>query len=651
MNRLVEISNYYGKNSEYVLAGGGNTSFKDGKYLYVKGSGTTLATIDQSGFVKMDLHKVNEIMNRKYSTDSTVREAQVLHDLMNARADGESKRPSVETSLHALMPFNFVVHLHPALVNGLTCAKDGEKVTEKLWGGEYIWIDIVEPGYTLAVKVKERLDNYRAEKGKDANVLILQNHGIFVGGDTVEDIKNTYDSIMNTLRGQIKAEADFSDTEYDGGRAALISPVIRVSVGEAGNCVSFVANKELMKIAGSKEAFASLTGAYTPDHIVYNKAEFLFVSYDEDLEKQYALITAAISDYMKKYGYAPRIIAVEKTGFFVLGKDAKSVEISTKLLLDEVKVSVYAESFGGVSFMPQRLVDFIKNWEVESYRSKKSASSDGGRIPNKIVVVTGSAQGFGQGIAEDLFKEGANVVLADLNYDLAKTVADRMNENAKGNRAFAYKCDVTSEQSVEEMLQATVLRFGGLDVFVNNAGIVRAGSLEEMTLGNFELVTKVNYNAYFICVKYASKIMKLQHRFDATRFSDIIQINSKSGLTGSNKNFAYAGSKFGGLGLTQSFALELIPYNIKVNSICPGNFLDGPLWTDPEKGLFVQYFRAGKVEGAKSVADVRKYYESKVPAGRGCQTSDVVKAIYYAIEQVYETGQAIPVTGGQNMLK
>ena len=144
--------------------------------------------------------------------------------------------------------------------------------------------------------------------------------------------------------------------------------------------------------------------------------------------------------------------------------------------------------------------------------------------------------------------------------------------------------------------------------------------------------------------------MKIQNKFNPDYYMDIIQINSKSGLSGSNKNFAYAGSKFGGIGLTQSFALELCPFNIKVNSVCPGNFLDGPLWTDPEKGLFVQYLRAGKVPGAKTIEDVKAHYESKVPMGRGCFPEDVAKAIFYCVEQSYETGQAIPVSGGQVML-
>jgi sorbitol-6-phosphate 2-dehydrogenase len=110
--------------------------------------------------------------------------------------------------------------------------------------------------------------------------------------------------------------------------------------------------------------------------------------------------------------------------------------------------------------------------------------------------------------------------------------------------------------------------------------------------------------------------MKTQFRFSKDYFSDIIQINSKSGLEGSKKNFTYAGSKFGGIGLVQSFALELIEYNIKVNAVCPGNFFEGPLWSDPKKGLFIQYLKSNKVPGARTIEDVRKFYESKVPMKR-----------------------------------
>ncbi len=274
-----------------------------------------------------------------------------------------------------------------------------------------------------------------------------------------------------------------------------------------------------------------------------------------------------------------------------------------------------------------------------------TVSTKTGRLAGKVAVVTGGAQGFGKGIAESMNAEGAYVVIADMNYDGAVATAGELEG------AIAVKANVSDEESVAAMYRETVLAFGGVDVLVANAGIVRAGSLEEMTKSNFELVTAVNYTAFFLCTKYAAAVMKIQHRFAPERLYDIIQINSKSGLAGSNKNFAYAGSKFGGIGLTQSFAMELAPFNIKVNAICPGNFLEGPLWTDPEKGLLVQYLKAGKVPGAKTTQDVLRFYESKVPLNRGCRTIDVARAIFYVCEQDYETGQAIPVTGGQEMLK
>ncbi|MDX9883277.1 MAG: SDR family NAD(P)-dependent oxidoreductase [Prolixibacteraceae bacterium] len=274
-----------------------------------------------------------------------------------------------------------------------------------------------------------------------------------------------------------------------------------------------------------------------------------------------------------------------------------------------------------------------------------------GRAEQRIAIVTGGAQGFGAGIVEHLMQNGASVVVADLNDEKGQELAASLNAVKRNNKALFVKTNVADAASVENLITETVKAFGGLDLFISNAGILRAGSLDEMTPETFELMTKVNYSAYFLCAKYASKVMKVQHQWKPNHFTDIIQINSKSGLKGSNKNFAYAGGKFGGIGLTQSFALELMPYKIKVNSVCPGNFFDGPLWADPETGLFVQYLRAGKVPGAKTIDDVKRFYEAQVPAGRGCTPLDVMRAVYYIIEQEYETGQAVPVTGGQNMLK
>ncbi|MEZ5072637.1 MAG: SDR family NAD(P)-dependent oxidoreductase [Bacteroidales bacterium] len=272
-------------------------------------------------------------------------------------------------------------------------------------------------------------------------------------------------------------------------------------------------------------------------------------------------------------------------------------------------------------------------------------------LVNRVIAVTGGSMGFGEGIARALYHRGAHVVLMDINRDAGEKVADELNRENRPNRALFLPCDVSRFESVEEAVYKSVLAFGGIDAMISNAGVLRAGGIHELDPADFDFLTRVNYTGYYHVVRAVVPVMEARNARSEHAFSDIIQINSKSGLAGSKKNFAYAGGKFGGLGLTQSFALELMPSRIKVNAICPGNFFEGPLWSDPETGLFRQYLEAGKVPGAKTIADVKRYYESLVPAGRGCRVEDVVRAISYVIEQEYETGQAVPVTGGQVMLR
>jgi len=269
---------------------------------------------------------------------------------------------------------------------------------------------------------------------------------------------------------------------------------------------------------------------------------------------------------------------------------------------------------------------------------------------NRVVAITGGAMGFGEGIARQLFGQGANVVVMDINEQEGIRLAKELNAHRTSNRAYFVNADVSSLESMQNAVFECILEFSGLDVLISNAGVLKAGSIEELDEKDFDFVTQVNYKGYYNCVKAVVPVMKLQNSYSSSNFGDIIQINSKSGLVGSKKNFAYAGSKFAGIGLTQSFALEFIEDRIKVNAICPGNFFEGPLWSDPTNGLFVQYLKAGKVPGALTVEDVKRHYESMVPAGRGCRVEDVVKAIKYVIDQEYETGQAIPVSGGQVML-
>jgi NAD(P)-dependent dehydrogenase (short-subunit alcohol dehydrogenase family) len=341
---------------------------------------------------------------------------------------------------------------------------------------------------------------------------------------------------------------------------------------------------------------------------------------------------------------------IRGVGLVAAGDSAAACSATLEVFLDMMSVAFLAQSFGGARAMSPEQVGFIERWEAESYRRKVGAGEIAGRVARKIAVVTGAAQGLGEGIARRLMAEGANVVVADLNEAAGEQAAQRLNVQAGSNRAAFVKVNVADPGSVDRLVEATVRRFGGLDVFISNAGVLRAGGLEDMTDENFELVTKVNYSAYFYCARAAARVMKLQNRYSPDSYGDIIQINSKSGLRGSRANFAYAGGKFGGVGLTQSFALELAPLRVKVNAICPGNFYEGPLWSDPVSGLFVQYLKAGKVPGAKTVEEVREFYMAQAPMRKGATPDDVATAVLYAVEQTCETGQAIPVTGGQVML-
>lgn len=659
---LIAISRKFGQDSRFVIAGGGNTSYKDENRLWVKASGHALATITEDGFAVLDRALLNEMGEKAYNEDTAIREEQVKNDLSVACIT-KDRRPSVETSLHNCMGFAFVVHLHPTLVNGLMCSVNAEAACKEIFP-DALYIEYTDPGYTLFKKVYDRIKAYKAEKGKEPQVIFLQNHGIFVGGDTTAEIEGIYSEVLGKLEAKVAAlpEGDtaVSETVTD------VVPAIRQMLSRSGRgfktlkvtknaLVDFFIDGCSVTLTGSvtdcpgKSGFDKIAKPFTPDIIVYCKSSYIFIEAesDEEILKQ---AEEEIEAFVSEKGYTPKVLLIKGIGLIAVGDSSRNAQIITDVFTDAMKIAFYAQSFGGEHPMERAWIDFIDNWEVENYRRKVASSASKGRVEGRTIIVTGAAQGFGEGIARELMAQGANIVVADLNEATGEKTAASFNEKAGANKAIFVKTNVADMASLRNLMKETILNFGALDAFVSNAGVVRAGGLDVMTPENFEFVTKINYEAYFFCAKVASHIMKIETKYDPEYFADIIQVNSKSGLRGSKANFAYAGGKFGGIGLTQSFALELAPYRVKVNSICPGNYYDGPLWSNPENGLFIQYLNAGKVPGAKTVQDVKDYYLAQVPMRKGCNPVDVCKAILYAIDQTGETGQAIPVTGGQVML-
>ncbi len=327
---------------------------------------------------------------------------------------------------------------------------------------------------------------------------------------------------------------------------------------------------------------------------------------------------AAVEAVKAHKGEALDAVCVENTGAFAVGAFA-----------EDARRKLAALSGKGVYAAP-------------ADRERYAGTELGGRV----ILVTGGAQGFGEGIVRALAAAGAQVLIADINLERGERLAEELCSLHGADAAAAVYMDVTREDSVIAAFDQVAELRGGLDGIVSNAGITRVGSLEEISLETFEMVFRINTTGYFLVAKYGSRLMKKGSGLNGN-YGDIVVISSKSGLFGHKFSFTYCGSKHAVMGMTDSMAKELIEYNIKVNAVCPGNYYGGPMWNDPETGLFAQYYRAGRVPGAKSVEEVKENYFRQEAFHRGVTPEDVALAVIYCIRQQYETGRFVTVSGGR----
>jgi rhamnose utilization protein RhaD (predicted bifunctional aldolase and dehydrogenase)/NAD(P)-dependent dehydrogenase (short-subunit alcohol dehydrogenase family) len=669
LEKLVEVSNHYGKAPDFVFAGGGNTSVKSASLLYIKPSGRTLGELQVEDFIAVDRKKVRKTLEKKYSTNPVKREEQVKQDLQDARLYFKpgwcGPRASVETALHEIIDHTFVVHTHPNLINGLTCGIKGKEVAAAIFGNEHIWVESTDPGYTLTNVLVKKLRAYQKKhSNKVPHIILLQNHGVFVSADTVEEIYAITRNLVTKIKKYIKQKTNVTQPLFDKNRLTIfskeeisfllniISPTLRRCLrGNSRKIILFNDSPEVRMVVGSSNGRGVVTkGTFSPDHMVYCKEKPLWIESSstraETLERK---VVSDLDKYIKTNNVEPKIVFIRGAGMLAIGDSYAEARISANAYSDFIKTAMHTSAFGGPRYMTKARVDFIESWEVEHYRRTLLSTTSQGRLHNRVAVVTGAGQGIGEGIARGLAKEGAHVVIADINTSTAEHVAEDLNSHYGLGTAAAVQVNVTNTRQIQKMVAKVVRLYGGLDILVNNAAILISGSTENLSDSQLETMTQVNYQGFFKIVRECAGILKRQSTPEF--MSDILLISSKSGLQGSPANALYAGSKFGGIGLMQSFAYEFIEHGIKVNAICPGNYFEGPLWADPKNGLFVQYLRAGKVPEAETIDDVREFYMQKCLMKKGVTLADILKAVLYAVEQEYETGQAIPVTGGQIMLK
>ena len=370
LKKLIEISRFYGKKKDYILAGGGNTSFKNDEHLWIKASGIYLENIDESGFVCLSRKQLKEISGRNYSSDALQREVEVKQDLNAAIVGGGERRPSVETSLHELIDYPFVVHTHPTLLNGLLCSNNAKDISSELFGKNVLFVEYTDPGYILFKKVEEELSMFRNRTNKDPNVIFLENHGVFVGANTIDEIKAIYLDIEQKVLSEIPCKIPDENIVHMGQE--IVQSLYNVFPSGMNLKTVGLTSWIIRHFTMNKQRFNKVTIPFTPDIIVYCKSRYLF--FEKEEFKQIGKVKEAVDEFIAREKYAPKVIAVQDKGIFVIDESEQSAITVGEVFQDFMKISFYAENFGGSKAMTPEQIEFIDNWEVENYRRKISKS-------------------------------------------------------------------------------------------------------------------------------------------------------------------------------------------------------------------------------------------------------------------------------------
>ncbi|MCX6220919.1 MAG: class II aldolase/adducin family protein [Bacteroidia bacterium] len=359
LQELVSVSQYFGRDKSFVLAGGGNTSYKTEDRMWIKASGISLASIKADGFVFLSRDRLKAISTKKYSDQALAREHEVKMDLNAAILDNSTLRPSVETSLHNAIGYRFVVHTHPTIVNAMLCSVKAKEQCLSLFGEKALFIPYTDPGYILFKKVEAEINNFEKKWGEIPKVIFLENHGVFVGADSVEEIHLIYTNLIQ------KIENNFVDQMPSLQTIFLNKDVLKVVINSHRGFEGLIAmgfKSDLVDLfVSDKKSFEKVEKSFTPDDIVYCKAYYLFVQKIE-------LLKESVEEYHRSYGYLPKVIALKNIGVFSIEENEKSARTVWEVFENILKISFYSENFGGPHFLNERQIAFIDNWEVENYR-------------------------------------------------------------------------------------------------------------------------------------------------------------------------------------------------------------------------------------------------------------------------------------------
>ncbi|WP_309088400.1 bifunctional aldolase/short-chain dehydrogenase [Domibacillus sp.] len=598
VEELVYRSNLIGSDRAVCNWGGGNTSMKttekdfrgrDIEVMWVKGSGSDLATMKAENFTGLNLEDIRPLIERDEMPD-----AEMVEYLTHCMIDSKHPRMSIETLLHAFLPFKHVDHTHPDAIISLCCADNGKEIAKEIYGDRFVWVPYVRPGFTLSKMIAEGVKN-----NPNAELVLMEKHGLVTWGETSEEAYSQTINIINEAENYIQNKQ--KQTEAFGGQVyeslteeerqnvlAAVMPVIRGAVsGEKKMILTYDDAEDVLQFVNSRNAGTlSQVGAACPDHLVHTKMKPLYIDWDpqngtteELIEKVKAGVEqfkAEYKEYFERnknegdvmFEAAPRVTLIPGVGMVNSGKNITMANVSGALYHRAIAVMKGSTALGEFVSLSENESYNVEYWPLELY--KLSLAPAEAEFSRKVAFITGGAGGIGSATARRLVSEGAHVVLADLNLEGAEKVAAEINEQYKEQRAAAVKMDVTSEEQVQAAFAKAALTFGGVDSIVNNAGLATSSPFDETSLKEWNLNMNVLGTGYFLVAREAFKQMKQQGIG-----GNMVFVGSKNSVYAGKNASAYSAVKALETHLARCIAAEGGEFGIRVNSVLPDAVLQG----------------------------------------------------------------------------
>jgi rhamnulose-1-phosphate aldolase/alcohol dehydrogenase len=663
LDLLVYASRLIGAETSLVVWGGGNTSIKtierdhrgrEVRVLRVKGSGSDLKSIQKKDFPGVRMDDIEALRGRPDMTDE-----EMVSYLAHALQEVGGVRPSIETLLHGFLPDDAVIHTHADAIVSLTNTDRAREVLSGVYGRTVVPVAYRRPGFLIS---KEVADAVRDQP--EATAVILEKHGTITWGATVRDayeatiglITAAEAAIVERRRGRrVFAGARVAPlAEGERRRIALgLAPHLRGLLGQSGRTVlAFDDAPEVLEFVSSAAAAeVSQIGPATPDHTIYSKRLPCYVPAEStDPDPLRAAVTAAVERFVEAYtayfsAHAaagamlvdpmPRVVLVPGLGMFTAGKDKRTAGIVDDIYRHTIAVLGNASAFGRYVSLSAREAFDVEYWPLELY--KLTLAPPEKELARRVALVTGGASGIGRAVAWRLAREGAHVVIGDLDEPGARKVAHDIIAAHGTGRALGVAMDVTREASVTEAIEAMVLAYGGLDILVSNAGVAQAAPLDRLELTDWERSFAVNATGHFLVARAALRLLKAQGLGGALVF-----VATKNVMSPGKDFAAYSAAKAAESQLAKVVALEGGPFGIRSNIVNPDAvFQDSKLWSED-----IRRQRA-EAQGI-GVDQLEEFYRRRNILGAPILPEDVAEAICFLASDRSSktTGCTLTVDGG-----